>query len=772
MPENDFQIPTGFEKIGHPSLTKNFSNVSSDPTNTFLFGRPNAPAQPEVQAPVQQATLTSKTGEKRVVDVGSQEATDLFTAGYTLGDKVGGGTVIEENTIKAQPEISIGDGTPEPTGADADTFVGGLTESQKQTAENLKNAERPESEQDQTLADLMAQVTGEIGAAESAESLQLKAEEEQGIADKNQIIAAKNTELRVKLAEIQALTNSFNEGATKIEGLNILTSGISGKKGQLHREFLARKNSLASEAGLIQAELLGMQGELTAAQNAADRAVALKFADQQFNINSKIQMIDLLLPQISSDNKEYAEAYKLTLEQQATATAEEKAIVTSIQNIKLQAITSGITNPNVLSQIGNATTIDAALQIMGENMPQEQTKQDFQVIGEDEYGNKQYGFVDETTGIVTPFTPGQAGVVTDASGSSYDILSYATDPNHENAVQNILNNIGQMTSVEDMDNYIQQVAPGSPVTGQMIANASEQFGVSWETQMAIMQQDSSFGTAGAGARSFNPGNVGNTETATSTGQLVNFGDWQSGVNAVARNLAGRKVVGQPGQAEGGTYPNNYEFSYNEKVDTTRLPKIGGKPITNKSARTANLPFGITDKQVDWIQLRRPGNIEFQKLKVRDYDTLIGIFELKDDLDEIKELKEKVNTGFISAIDKRIKRFTGREGKKINSFTALEVKTGKELANYIKTLSGTAASDKEVQRLGRNIPNVSMQDEQFLIALDDYEDDINAVLRGKLSQYDFEDEFEFRKAITGADIQEMDDGSVWMQQADGTFKLLN
>lgn len=160
--------------------------------------------------------------------------------------------------------------------------------------------------------------------------------------------------------------------------------------------------------------------------------------------------------------------------------------------------------------------------------------------------NQPGGVFDKTTGTFTPYTDKTAsGVVTDASGSSYNIASYATDPNHETAVQSILNRIGQMTSYQQMDNYIQQVAPGSKVTGEMIGNASQKYGVSWETMMAIMQQDSNFGTAGAGARSFNPGNVGNTETATSTGQLVNFGNWQSGVDAVAKNLAWRKVSDQP-----------------------------------------------------------------------------------------------------------------------------------------------------------------------------------------------------------------------------------
>jgi hypothetical protein len=66
----------------------------------------------------------------------------------------------------------------------------------------------------------------------------------------------------------------------------------------------------------------------------------------------------------------------------------------------------------------------------------------------------------------------------------------------------------------------------------MVANASRQFGVPWEIITAIMQQDSNFGTAGVGAKTFNPGNVGNFDS----GEKRNYGNWQDGVNAVAQWL--------------------------------------------------------------------------------------------------------------------------------------------------------------------------------------------------------------------------------------------
>jgi len=47
--------------------------------------------------------------------------------------------------------------------------------------------------------------------------------------------------------------------------------------------------------------------------------------------------------------------------------------------------------------------------------------------------------------------------------------------------------------------------------------------------MALMQQDTMFGTTGEGAKLHNPGNVGDDDA----GHTRDFGTWESGVDAVA-----------------------------------------------------------------------------------------------------------------------------------------------------------------------------------------------------------------------------------------------
>ncbi len=126
-----------------------------------------------------------------------------------------------------------------------------------------------------------------------------------------------------------------------------------------------------------------------------------------------------------------------------------------------------------------------------------------------------------------------------ASGivAGYDIKSYATDPTHEKKIASLYSNIPPVSNVQSIDSYIKSVAPKSPVTGNMIVNAANKYGVDPKMMLAIMIQDSTLGTKGLATKTFNPGNVGNTDD----GSTKNYGSWEKGVEAVAKNLQWRKV---------------------------------------------------------------------------------------------------------------------------------------------------------------------------------------------------------------------------------------
>lgn len=121
--------------------------------------------------------------------------------------------------------------------------------------------------------------------------------------------------------------------------------------------------------------------------------------------------------------------------------------------------------------------------------------------------------------------------------AGYDITSYATDPMHGTRVQQIYSSIPYINSAADADAYIRSVAPRSPLSGEDVISSARQFGVDPKLVLAIMQQDSTFGTAGKAVRTLNPGNVGNDDS----GREVTMPSWRAGVDAVARNLSKRKL---------------------------------------------------------------------------------------------------------------------------------------------------------------------------------------------------------------------------------------
>ncbi len=146
--------------------------------------------------------------------------------------------------------------------------------------------------------------------------------------------------------------------------------------------------------------------------------------------------------------------------------------------------------------------------------------------------------------------------------NGYDISAYATDALYEEKIQSFLRGMPSFGTAGDIDTYIQNVATGSPVTGEMVFTAAGQYSVDIPLMMAIMELDSRFGTAGIGVGTLNPGNIGNTGTSTRA-----YGSWQEGVVAVAEWLSRhRKIETIPA-----TTPTTSEATTTPEEATTTQP---------------------------------------------------------------------------------------------------------------------------------------------------------------------------------------------------------
>jgi hypothetical protein len=135
--------------------------------------------------------------------------------------------------------------------------------------------------------------------------------------------------------------------------------------------------------------------------------------------------------------------------------------------------------------------------------------------------------LDTETNITDVITSNSIGII-----NGYDITSYATDPLHEQKIRKILSYMPQMNNALDIDEYINKKAESSPVTGYMILSAANTYAVDARLMMAIMEQDSHFGTRGIAVRTLNPGNVGNNDD----GDTRTYPSWEEGVIAVAKWL--------------------------------------------------------------------------------------------------------------------------------------------------------------------------------------------------------------------------------------------
>jgi hypothetical protein len=122
----------------------------------------------------------------------------------------------------------------------------------------------------------------------------------------------------------------------------------------------------------------------------------------------------------------------------------------------------------------------------------------------------------------------------------FNLDDYATDANWEKGINTIRTAINKNVSLDnedDIDKYIQERAPGAALTAKMVLDVSKKQQVPADLILAIMQHESMFGTKGRGAKTFNPGNVGNFDD----GRDTNMGNWEKGIEAIGKFLSKRRA---------------------------------------------------------------------------------------------------------------------------------------------------------------------------------------------------------------------------------------
>lgn len=519
------------------------------------------------------ATLINQAGQKQVVDVGSQQAQQLFGQGYSLmgsapvvpqgATKISGPSGLQglnESQIFRQgqdiyrlPSINttldaeqVSPDVPEPEAVnDVSFYTAGLDTTIKGLEENIKNINEP-LPQEQEISEIRKR-QGELSEEKAkVQETALPKAEEFGYTQYTK-------ELQALMPQIARLEADFNKIAEENQNRPISSRIIGGTQDRLQRQ---KAIELAGLSAIAQA----YQGNIQLATQTAKDMVEMELAPIQTRIDDQKWQIEQVYEQLTSAEQKKADSLNLVLDERNRLLEEEKERKMNIANVGLVAAQNGADQATI-EKIMNAKTYGEAIINSGQYL-------------KTETGNVWDTYVDEKTGetrLINKKTgevvnPGQSdvanGILVDGSGQAYDIASYATDPNHEINVQNALNKIGKFYTIEDIDAYIKGESPESPITGEMIANASEKYGVSWEMMAAIIKADSNFadprmndqgqisdkGARQRAYRTMNPGNVGNVDS----GANVQMNSWQDGVDAVAKNLAWRKTTVQPKSGGGGS----------------------------------------------------------------------------------------------------------------------------------------------------------------------------------------------------------------------------
>lgn len=333
----------------------------------------------------------------------------------------------------------------------------------------------------------------------------------------------------------------------KVNEKKALVNTVSNKINQENADLItaieeAQKNPEGLSAGALQAKIndIRTQSARRSARYGIELSATTNDYQQAYDI-AKTQIDD-----ITNNLKYQIEAKKFILEQAGTKLATDKANAFTLQVKALdnesdllkdavKTATDGIKNGTIDKESGYS-----ALQEL--------------ITGE--------------TSLSDFYNKLGVDVGTDATGENiagYDITSYATDPLHEQKVLSIYSSIPVISDTKSAQNVIDRLSPNSPITGEMVMSSSKRYGVDPSLMIAIMQQDSSLGTAGLGAKTKNAGNVGNDDA----GNTVTFDSWGKGVDAVGKWLSNHKATEKVSYKEYGLLSNT---SFNPENSTDKSAK--------------------------------------------------------------------------------------------------------------------------------------------------------------------------------------------------------
>lgn len=215
--------------------------------------------------------------------------------------------------LKANPNIkaptSINSGNLQPggttnlpsrnstTSSGADSLIGGITANM--SAEEAKIAKQ--------YNELEGEVSKLLGNSVGQGQDQLDAEKAAGVPGLEKELANLNAQIKVGLAEYQIEKDKYDALSLENRNKPVTMNSIIGSEAAIDFARQQALNRKASDIGLLQAQASGVAGNLELAQNTANKAVELKYADIKTMLDVKMQQLSILGDKLSREEKKTAD---------------------------------------------------------------------------------------------------------------------------------------------------------------------------------------------------------------------------------------------------------------------------------------------------------------------------------------------------------------------------------------------------------------------------------------------------------------------------------
>lgn len=482
----------------------------------------------------------------------------------------------------------------------------------------------------------------------------------------NQILANKTQ------AQVSKLDKNKFGGLTTGDAVNV--------DNEIDRNAAIRSLTLTSQ-------LQAAQGNLSLAEDTVKQAIEAKYEPMQSKIDTLKQYLDLNKEELTRADKKAYESQQTLLNAKIKDLEIQKDNDLKIQEMVTKA--AGQTAPaDLLGKASKAKTASEAAIILGAYAGDYWQMQSIQQAIE-----KSKAEITQTNAETTAKYSTGTGVV-----AGYDISKYATDPNHEKSVAKLYSNLSSydFSNPASISQAIKTASSTSPITGQMVLNAANQYGVDPKMVFAMMQQDSSLGTKGTGARNNNPGNIGQFDHLT--GAVKGYSTLQEGVNAVAQWLGKNKTQDNFG-LDASKFTAGNKTAYQSVQGVIESAKNWADKINANNGVVAGVGLGglIPNKLVGQSGQDSRTALNALNLRVQQWASGASLTESQTNMvknfmpgeyDSDTQVKQKLNS-LVDFMNTQMKTIAQSEGQQYNppSVSLFENKELETILNAVESSAG-------------------------------------------------------------------------------------